>query len=112
MTRLIQIQNQQFAAMKPGVIGRDVDKIAREQLEAGLCERYRNHTGYTLGHHAQPRTSDLTRIFTPIADWELVPGMVFHMFLSIKGVSLGETILVTDSGVERLTKTERKMFVK
>lgn len=112
MTRLIQIQDQQFAAMKPGVVGRDVDRIAREQLEAGLCERYRNHTGYTLGHHAQPRTSDLTRIFTPIADWELVPGMVFHMFLSIKGVSLGETILVTDSGAQRLTTTERKMFVK
>jgi Xaa-Pro dipeptidase len=112
MTRLIEIQNQQFAAMKPGVTGRDVDRIARQQLEAGLCERYRNHTGYTLGYHAQPRTSDLTRIFTPTADWQLVNGMVFHMFLSIRGVSLGETILVTQSGAQRLTTTERKMFVR
>ncbi len=112
MTRLIEIQDQQFAAMRPGVIGRDVDQIARAQLEAGLCERYGNHTGYTLGHHAQPRTSDLTRIFTPIADWILEPGMVFHMILSIKGVSLGETILVTESGIQRLTATDRKVFLR
>jgi Xaa-Pro dipeptidase len=112
VTRLIEIQDQQFAAMKPGAIGRDVDKIAREQLQAGLCQTYRNHTGYTLGYHAQPRTSDLTRIFTPIADWRLEPGMVFHMFLSIKGVSLGETVHVTDAGGMRLTATERKIFVR
>ncbi|MGE0005986.1 MAG: M24 family metallopeptidase [Parvibaculaceae bacterium] len=111
-TRLIEIQERQFAAIRPGVPGREIDRIAREQLEAGLCERYRNHTGYTLGYHAQPRTSDLTRIFTPIADWELEPGMVFHMFLSIRGVSIGETILVTPSGAQRLTRTERRLFVR
>lgn len=111
-TRLIEIQNQQFAAMKPGMIGREVDKVAREPLEDALGGRYQNHTGYTLGHHAQPRTSDHTRIFTPNADWELTPGMVFHMFVSVKGISLGETIVVTETGIQRLTTTERKIFIR
>lgn len=67
-------------------------------LADGLRENYHDHTGYTLGYHAQPRTSDHTRIFTPAADWKLQPGMVFHMFLSAHGVAIGETVLVTESG--------------
>ena len=37
--------------------------------------------------------------------------MVFHMYTSAKGVSLSETVLVTEDGAERLTRTDRRLFV-
>lgn len=111
--RLAAIQDEQIAAMQPEALGSAVDAIARKQvLASGLREQYHDHTGYTLGHHAQPRTSDHTRIFTPAAEWKLQPGMVFHMFLAARGVAIGETVLVTGSGPQKLTKTSRQLFTR
>jgi Xaa-Pro aminopeptidase len=113
---LIEIQDQQIAAMKPGAIGKDVDRICREGiLQAGLRERYDNTTGYTLGYYASkmaPRSSDFTRIFTPDAEWRLEPGMVFHMYTTGKGLSFSETVLVTETVPERLTRLERTLFAR
>lgn len=111
--RLPAIQDEQIAAMAPGKSGAEIDAIARERiLGEGLCRSYPNHTGYTLGYHAQPRTSDHTRIFVPSAEWVLEPGMVFHMFMAVRGIAFGETILVTEGGHERLTRTPRKGFFR
>jgi Xaa-Pro aminopeptidase len=110
---LIEIQDRQLAAMKPGAVGRDVDLIAREGiLGAGLRERYENATGYTLGYYApwSPRTSDFTRLLVPTAGWAMEPGMVFHMYVSASGVAFSETMLVTEDGAERLTRAERRLF--
>ena len=58
-----------------------------------------------------PRTSDFTRLFTAEADWRLEAGMVFHMYASADaGVAFSETVLVTDGGSERLTRTERRLL--
>jgi Xaa-Pro dipeptidase len=110
--RMVEIQDQQIAAIAPGKIARDVDAIAREQLLAGVCNEYRNHTGYTLGYHAQPRTTDHTRILTPNATWRFEAGMVFHIFMAARGMAFGETVLVTDTGSERLTSMERRLFLR
>jgi len=111
--RLIAIQDAQIAEMAPGRLAVEIDALARTPiLSEGLAKEYFNHTGYTLGHHAQPRTSEHTRIFTPVANWTLTPGMVFHMCLAVRGVAIGETILITENGHERLTQTERKLFLR
>ena len=83
-------------------------------LAANLRDRYDNATGYTLGYYApwSPRTSDFTRLFIPTATWALEPGMVFHMYVSARGLAFSETVLVTDAGAERLTQTERALFVR
>lgn len=113
---LIDLQDKQFAAMKPGAIASDVDRILREGvLEAGLRGQYDNTTGYTVGYYGSahsPRASDFTRIFTPAATWELQPGMVFHMYTTGNGLSFSETVLVTEDGSERLTKLGRQLFVR
>lgn len=112
---LVEIQDRQIAAMKPGAVAREVDTICREGiLASGLRDRYDNATGYTLGYYApwSPRTSDFTRMFIPTADWALESGMVFHMYASAAGLSFSETVLVTESGAERLTQTERALFVR
>ena len=113
--KLIEIQDRQLHAMKPGAVARDVDRICREGvLAAKLRDSYDNATGYTLGYYApwSPRTSDFTRLFIPTADWAIEPGMVFHMYVSAMGLAFSETVAVTDSGAERLTKAERALFVR
>jgi len=113
--QLIALQDRQIAAMKPGAVARDVDAILRDgALSAGLRSAYPNVTGYTLGYYSPVplRSSDFTRCFTPDAQWRLEAGMVFHMYTSAKGVSVSETVAVTENGGERLTKAERRLFVK
>jgi len=114
--RLIGIQDEQIAAMKPGAVARDVDHVCRSRvLGAGLRESYDNFTGYTLGYYGAthpPRTSDFTRAFVPTAEWVLEPGMVFHMYTGARGMTFSETVLVTEGGAERLTRLERRLFVR
>jgi Xaa-Pro aminopeptidase len=112
--RLAEIQDRQIAAMRPGASAAEVDGILREAiLDEGLRESYDNISGYTLGFYAAagPRTSDFTRIFHPGADWRLEPGMVFHMYASAAGLSFSETVHVTTTGPERLTKLPRTLIV-
>src|SRR4029077_18897184 len=50
--QLIEIQDDQIAAMKPGAVARDVDRVCRSRvLGAGLRESYDNFPGYTLGYY-------------------------------------------------------------
>jgi Xaa-Pro dipeptidase len=112
---LVDLQDRQLAAMRPGVIASDVDRIVRGGVVAAkLRDRYENATGYTLGYYApwSPRSSDFTRLFVPTATWALETGMVFHMYVSALGLAFSETVLVTDAGAERLTRTERVLFVR
>lgn len=112
--QMVEIQDRQIAAMRPGVPARDVDHITREgMLTAGLRERYDNATGYTLGYYGTPspaRSSDFTRTFLPTSGWTLEAGMVFHIYTSARGMAFSESVLVTDSGSERLTSLERRLF--
>jgi len=114
--QLIEIQDDQIAAMKPGAVARDVDRVCRSRvLAAGLRDSYDNFTGYTLGYYGAthpPRTSDFTRTFVPTAGWVLEPGMVFHMYTGARGMAFSETVLVTDAGAERLTRLERRLFAR
>lgn len=112
--RLLDIQDTQFAAMKPGASAAELDAMVRQAMLAqGLRASYPNISGYTLGYFplSTPRTSDFTRIFLPNADWQLQAGMCFHMYVSASGLAFSETVLVTDTGIELLTKTPRQLFV-
>jgi Xaa-Pro aminopeptidase len=113
MEELKAVQDAQLSAMQPGVEAKHIDAIVREPLiKSGLRPHYENITGYTLGFYpaSTQRISDFTNIFTPAADWVLRAGMTVHMYTSAAGLALSETVLVTETGVERLTKSERKLF--
>lgn len=110
---LVRLQDEQIAALRPRAIARDIDRIVREPLlEAGLRPSYDNITGYTLGAYPYPTLmiSDFNRIFTPAADWIVEAGMVVHMYTSAHGLAMSESVLVTESGPERLTRTQRTIF--
>jgi len=102
--------------MRPGALAADVDRIVRRAvLEAGLRDRFDNVTGYTVGFYGTPRSpraSDFTRCFLPESRWLLEPGMTFHVYVFGGGLSISETVLVTEAGPERLTSFERKLFVR
>ncbi|MGT0250444.1 M24 family metallopeptidase [Burkholderia pyrrocinia] len=113
-SQLLEIQDRQFAAMRPGAVAREIDAIAREAiLAAGLRSAFPNITGYTLGYYPQstPHTSDFTRVFLTNSDWVLEPGMIFHMYVSANGIAFSETVLVTDDGIELLTRSPRRLMV-
>ncbi|WP_341858152.1 M24 family metallopeptidase [Sinorhizobium medicae] len=110
---LLELQDSQFAAMKPGVKACDVDRILREGvLSAGLRNEYPNITGYTMGYYPDftVRPSDFNRVLLPTSEWTFEEGMVFHMYTSAKGIGFSETVLITASGCERLTNIERQIL--
>ncbi|WP_271614589.1 M24 family metallopeptidase [Bradyrhizobium sp. CCBAU 51627] len=110
---LIELQDRQIAALRPGAIAADVDRIVREGVvAAGLRETYDNITGYTLGTAplVSQHTSDLYRCFTPRSEWAIEEGMVFHMYTSAAGLAFSESVVVTSSGGKRLTSIPRKIF--
>lgn len=110
---MLAAQEEQYAAMRPGVRASDVDRVLRDRiLEAGLRKTYDNFTGYTMGFIGLPVTSDFTRAFLRDSDWLLEEGMVFHMYTYAAGIAFSDTVLVTATGSEALTKTQRRLFVK
>lgn len=110
---MLAAQEDQYAAMRPGARACDVDAILRQRiLKAGLRDSYENFSGYTLGFIGLPKTSDFTRAFLPNSNWLLEEGMVFHMYTYAAGIAFSDTILITPSGSERLTKAERTLFVR
>lgn len=110
--KLIELQDLQIAAMKPGAIARDVDAIMRQgSLDAGLRPVYENVTAYTLGLYTRtPRTSDFSGVFLPTSDWPLEEGMVFHLYATAKGLGFSETVVVGKNGGIRLTKSPRAIM--
>jgi len=113
--RLVEVQDRQIQAMRPGADAAAVDAVLRRGLlETGLRERFDNISGYTLGLYAAagPRTSDFTRIFHPQSRWQLETDMVFHMYASAAGVSISETVHVSAEGPRCLSRLPRELFVR
>ncbi|MFC3395149.1 M24 family metallopeptidase [Brenneria rubrifaciens] len=112
--QLINIQDAQFAAMRPGAEAKDIDAIVRDAvLAAGLRDDYASITGYNLGYYSisTPHTSDFSRVFLPNSAWRLKPGMVFHMYIYAQGLAFSETIVITEHGHESLTHVPRRLFI-
>lgn len=104
-------QDAAIAMMAPGVSARAIDEACRGPIVAsGFFDRYDYRIGYGLGLIAPPTPGDFSKEFTPQADWQLEPGMVFHMLVHGQGLSFSESVLVTDNGHEILTSFDRRLF--
>ena len=110
--QLLALQDAQIAAMRPGALARDVDRIMRQgALDAGLRRDYGNVTAYTLGLYSRtPRASDFSRVLLPDQDWPLEENMVFHVYTTAEGLGFSETVMVTPAGGRRLTQTPRAIL--
>lgn len=103
---VFEAQRRAIAAIRPGISGKAVDRVARAHIEsAGFGGKF----GHGLGHgtglaiHEAPRLS-------PVKDDTLEPGMVFTVEPGIYlpewgGVRLENMVVLRDDGPEVLNRT-------
>ena len=109
--RLIRIQDDAIAAVAPGVHASVPDAIYRNGvLSAGLAERYTNKTFYGVGLLLPPSGGEGPEA-SPAADWVFAANMTFHTYVLARDFGFSETILVTETGCERLTNYPRALIV-
>ena len=109
--RLIRIQDDAIAAVAPGVHASVPDAIYRNGvLSAGLAEHYTNKTFYGVGLLLPPSGGEGPEA-SPAADWVFAENMTFHTYVLARDFGFSETILVTETGCERLTNYPRALIV-
>lgn len=108
---VLEAQRAAIAAVRPGVACSSVDAAARKVLKrAGLGEAFSHSTGHGLGLevHEMPRVSRLSK-------QRLQPGHVITIEPGVYipdwgGVRIEDVVLVTETGVEVLTPTTKKLL--
>ena len=108
---LINIQDEALKEVKPGVLAVVPDLIYREGIMNLVNEgQYTNKTFYSIGLLMEPSGGEPLEAH-PLAKWQFRKGMTFHTYLLVNGFGMSETILINESGYERLTNFPRKLFI-
>jgi Xaa-Pro dipeptidase len=104
------------SVMKPGVAGREVDAAARSSLVGAGYPEYQHATGHQVGRAAHDGGGILGpkwERYGQTPDYPLQPGQVFTIEPSIENVEgergclgLEEMVVVTDDGIEWLSKRQ------
>ena len=109
--RLIDIQDAALAQVRPGVSAAVPDGVYRRGVRAaGLAESYTNKTFYSIGLLLPPSGGESLEA-APGADWSFAAGMTFHTYLLARDFGMSETIAITETGCERLTRYPRELVV-
>jgi Xaa-Pro aminopeptidase len=99
-------------AIRPGMVGKDVDKVARDVLtEAGLGEAFGHGLGHGLGRQVHDHLA-----FSQKSEVVLKPGMVVTVepgayIEGLGGVRIEDDVLVTETGGEVLTHSTKELIV-
>jgi len=100
---------------KPGNLCEDIAIAFYDTLEKHGFQKD-SRTGYAIGISYPPDWGERTMSFRRGDKSELKPGMTFHfmpaLWLDDGGLEITEPILITETGVECLCETPRKLFVK
>lgn len=107
-------------ALKPGVLARDVYAQWQRVIDkAGLSHYQRHHCGYLVGIGFPPSWSGsgVPRGLRRDSDMEIKRGMVFHLMSWLLRTGEGDaffsdTVEVTDTGAEFLTRAPRDLMVR
>jgi Xaa-Pro dipeptidase len=103
---------------KPGVTCAEVHRVAQRVIDrAGMTERYRKRSGYSLGISFAPDWGEwqVLSLFDGI-DVPLAPGMCFHVPTALREygvftVALSESIVITETGCRILGTIPRQLAV-
>ena len=107
---VLEAQAAGVAAVRPGVGGREVDKVCRDLIgDAGWGDAFLHGTGHGVGLliHEDPRVSSA-------ADGMLAPGHVVTVEPGVYlpehgGVRIEDTVVVTADGCRPLTSTPKEL---
>ncbi|MGE5339399.1 MAG: ectoine hydrolase DoeA [Gemmatimonadota bacterium] len=104
-----------LAAARPGNTCEDIAKAFFKVLNSHGIEK-NSRCGYPIGASYPPDWGERTMSLRPGDRTVLQPGMTFHFMPGLWqdswGLEITESILITDTGVEPLCHTPRKLFVK
>lgn len=109
---VLQAEETAVQAVKPGVRAMDLDKIARDIIHnAGYGDYFPHRLGHGLGISVHEYPS-----MTASNELQLKPGMVFTIepgiyVPEVAGVRIEDDVLVTENGVEVLTKFPKNLQV-
>lgn len=108
-----------FEAIKPGVAAGAVDAAGRSIIAQSLFGRNQaSRSAYSIGIGLPPDWGEGQILsMQPNEERLLRPNMTFHMLPWVQapgegGISISETIRVTETGAELLTNFTRELFVK
>ena len=108
---VLKAQLESLEAVKPGVSGKSVDKVARDIItEAGYGECFGHGLGHGVGLfiHEDPR-------FSPMGETLMQPGMVMTVEPGIYvpgfgGVRIEDMIVVTEDGYRNLAHSPKELI--
>ena len=109
---VLKAQKEALSAIKPGMVCKDVDKIARDIIDnAGFKGKFGHGLGHSVGIDIHENPSFNTRCETLTK-----PGMVITVEPGIYlenefGVRIEDMIIVTESGCEDITKSEKEFII-
>jgi Xaa-Pro aminopeptidase len=111
-TCVLEAQLKAIDAIRPGLQGKEIDKVARDHIaQAG----YGDYFGHGLGHGLGIEIHEAPRL-NPESDTVLAPGMVVTVepgiYLPGKGgVRIEDVVAVTEDGCEVLSTTPKDLKV-
>jgi Xaa-Pro aminopeptidase len=106
-----EAQQRAFEAAAPGVIGSELDRVAREHLaSAGLGEAFSHGLGHGIGleTHEAPMLKDWHRPLEAGMVFTLEPGVYFPGEI---GIRIEDDVLLSETGPRRLTNAPRELLV-
>src|SRR5579885_378324 len=110
--RVLESQQAALDFMKPGVTAHDVDAAARDYLAKYDLAKYFGHgLGHGLGrsvHDGGRLGTNSKTILEPGQVWTVEPGVYIEGF---GGVRIEDDVVVTDNGIEILTKSTKELLI-
>lgn len=109
--QVLKAQLAALEAMRPGVLARDVDAIARRVLdEKDLAKHFGHGLGHGLGrlvHDAGRLSATSKDVLEPGQVWTVEPGVYIEGF---GGVRIEDDVVVTEDGIEILTHSPKELL--
>ena len=110
----VRAHDAALAALRPGATLGAVDAACRAVVVDAGCERYaHSRFGYSIGIAFPPTwAQSLSTDVVPGSEEVALPNMLFHILVYLLeparfGIGVSHTVLVTDTGLDELTKTSK-----